>query len=245
MGRPELSIVIPAYNEEGTIRHTLEAVAGYLEAAGLTHEVIVVDDGSTDRTAEIVEAAAASMASVRLLPAPHEGKGGAVQRGILASQGRRVLFMDADHSTPIEEWGKCLPWLQDGYEVVIGSRKVPEADVRVRQPFLRELMGKGFTWLTNAMLGTRATDITCGFKGFQAEAARRIFRLQRMKGWGFDAEILFIARRLGYRMKEVPVIWINDSSTKVRLVRDTLGSFTELVQIRLGGWRGHYSDGGP
>jgi dolichyl-phosphate beta-glucosyltransferase len=238
--KPQLSVVIPAYNEEAVIGSTVEAIAQYLADSQIRHEILLVDDGSTDRTPEIVRELAQGIPSVRMLQSGHLGKGGAVKRGMLEAQGAHLLFMDADHSTPIQQWEKCAPWLRDGYEVVIGSRKMPGADVKVHQPLLREAMGKVFTWLTNAILTVRITDITCGFKCFQAEAARQIFQLQRMNGWGFDAEILFIARRRGYRIKEVPVAWADDARTKVRLVKDAAGSLQELIGIRLGGWRGWY-----
>ena len=240
MANPQLSVVIPAYNEERVIRGTVEAVDRYLNTSRVTHDILVVDDGSTDRTVEIARALTREFPSVRLLQSGHAGKGGAVKRGMLEAAGATILFMDADHSTRIEEWQHFAPWVRDGYEVVVGSRKMAGAQVTVHQPPLREAMGKAFTWCTNTMLTTRVTDITCGFKCFQAEAAHRIFGLQRMTGWGFDAEILFIARRMGYRLKEVPVVWADDAATKVRLAADALRSLTELFQIRLGAWRGWY-----
>ena len=204
----------------------------------------MIDDGSQDRTVDIVRGMAKTTPSVQLLQAGHLGKGGAVKRGMLEAHGAHLLFMDADSSTHIREWQRCAPWLLDGYEVVIGSRKMPGAVVTKHQPPLREVMGRVFTWITNVLLGVRITDITCGFKCFHAKAARQIFQLQRMNGWGFDAEILFIARRLGYRIKEVPVVWSDDASTKVQLFNDALRSFKELVQIRVGAWRGDYSQEG-
>jgi glycosyltransferase involved in cell wall biosynthesis len=238
--RPELSIIIPAYREAGVIGATLESVSKHLTASQVTHEIIIVDDGSPDETSEIVRAVATRHPSIRLIQFEHRGKGAAIKRGMLTAHGRYVLFMDADHSTHIEEWQKIAPWLRDGYDVVIGSRKMPGAIVTVRQPLLREFMGRGFTWLTNVMLGTRASDITCGFKGFHAKAALRIFQLQCLEGWGFDAEILFIAKRLGYQIKEVPVVWANDARTKVQLWKDSGRSLKELLAIRLGAWRGRY-----
>ncbi len=240
--RPQLSVVIPVYNEADVLRQTVREVAAYLTASQLAHEILLVDDGSTDGTPAIARQLARDLPGVRLIQASHQGKGAAVKRGALDAVGAWVLFMDADHSTRIEELRKCLPGLTDGFEVVIGSRKIPGADVRVHQPALREAMGKVFTWLTNTLLGTRVSDITCGFKCFQADAARRIFSLQRLTGWGFDAEILFIARRLGLRITEVPVVWQDHASTKVRLVKDAVGSCLELVRIRLGAWRGHYAE---
>lgn len=241
--RPQISVVIPAYNEAAVIRQTVREVAAYLDAVGLTHEIVVVDDGSTDGTVAIVRELESRLPSLRLILASHHGKGGAVKRGALEAAGEAVLFMDADHSTRIEELQKCLPWLEDGFQVVIGSRKTPGAEVRVHQPPVREAMGRVFTWLTNQLLGTRVTDITCGFKCFTAEAAAEIFQLQRIAGWGFDAEILFIARHRGWRIKEVPVVWTDDATTKVRLLHDTLRSLSELVSIRAGAWRGRYASG--
>lgn len=243
--RPQLSVVIPAYNEADVIRQTVREVTAYLTALPRTHEILVVDDGSVDQTVPIVRELEARLPAVRLIQASHQGKGAAVKRGALEASGGLVLFMDADHSTRIEEVRRCLPLLEDGCDVVIGSRKMPGAEVRVHQPPLREAMGRGFTWLTNRVLGTRVSDITCGFKGFRAEASAAIFRLQRIPGWGFDAEILFIARRLGYRITEVPVVWTNDASTQVRLAQDTVRSFVELFAIRAGAWRGWYGDSGP
>lgn len=237
----ELSVVIPAYNEEAIISETIGAVSRYLTGQGLRHEILVVDDGSMDRTVERVLAASAQWPSVRLLRSGHRGKGGAVKLGMRESRGAYVLFMDADQSTRIDaEWEKFRLFLQEGYELVIGSRKMPGAQVTVHQPRLREVLGTGFTWLTNLLVGVRVSDITCGFKAFQGPAARTIVGLQRMDGWGFDAELLFIARRLGYRIKEVPVRWADDAATKVKLLRDTVDSLRELLTIRIGGWRGWY-----
>ena len=243
MAELQLSVVIPAYNEEGMIQATLEDVERYLRTCGLSHEILVVDDGSTDRTVEIVRALMERLPSVRWVQSDHLGKGGAVKHGMLEARGAYVLFMDADQSTRIEEVQKYLPWLRDGYDVVIGSRKMPGATVRVHQPPLREAMGKVFTWLTNRLLGIRVSDVTCGFKCFQAQASRAIFQLQRVNGWGFDAEVLFIARRRGCRIKEVPVVWADDATTKVRLANDALRSLKELLGIRLGAWRGWYPHG--
>ena len=240
MGEPELSVVIPAFNEADAIASTLESVAGYLAGGGIAHEILVVDDGSTDGTPAIVRGLARELPAVRLMEGGHAGKGGAVRRGMLAARGAYRLFMDADSSTPIGEWAKLAPWLRDGCDVAIGSRKMAGARVLVHQPRLRELMGQAFTWLTNVLLAARVSDITCGFKGYTASTAERIFRLQRIEGWGFDAELLFIARRLGCRIQEVPVVWTHDASTQVRLARDAVRSLAELLRIRLDTWRGRY-----
>jgi len=240
MGMPDVTVVVPAYNEEAVITVTLEAVAAHFARQQTPYEVLVVDDGSVDRTTHLVREVARPNPCIRLLESPHRGKGAAIKRGVLEATGRYLVFMDADHATRIEEWDKCVPWLYKGFPVVIGSRKMPGADVQQHQPPLREAMGKVFTWLTNVLLATNVSDITCGFKCFHTEAARKIFSLQRIEGWGFDAEILFITRRLGYRIKEVPVTWRDDPRTKVRLLRDTIRSFSELLSIRRGAWRGWY-----
>ena len=235
-----LSVVIPAYNEEAVIGGTVEAVEAYLTEAKISHEIIVADDGSTDRTVSVVHALSDHRPAVRVVQTSHRGKGAAVRRGMLEALGEYRLFMDADHSTPIGEWQRCAPWLRDGYSVVIGSRKIPGAKIKTHQPPLREAMGKVFTWLTNTVLATGVSDVTCGFKCFSSEAARHVFGLQRVSGWGFDAEILFIARRCGYRVKEIPVTWTDDASTKVHLITDALRSFRELISIRMAARRGGY-----
>lgn len=236
---PVLTVVVPAYEEEAVIADTLATVHAYFSSRALAHEIVVVDDGSTDCTTRIVADAAATHPEIRLVPQPHRGKGGAVRGGVLAARGRWVLFMDADLSTPIDQWERLEPLLRGGAEVVIGSRKVEGAAVEVHQPRIRELLGKTFTALTR-LLVVGASDVTCGFKAFDADAARRIFALQRLDGWAFDAEILFIAERLGYRIHEVPVVWRDDPTTKVRILRDGLTSFRDLVSIRLAALRGRY-----
>ena len=231
--------MIPAYNEAAVIGATLEAVDAYARAKGVGYEIVVVDDGSTDRTREVVGAVAAQRSAVRLLAAPHGGKGAAVRAGMLDARGTWILFMDADHATRIEQFDRFEPMLRDGAAVVIGSRRIPGAAIRRHQPRLRETLGRGFTRLSNLIVGVDVPDFTCGFKCFEQAAARRIFALQRLTGWGFDAEILFIAQRLGYRIAQVPVTWADAGATRVRLGRDVLGSLRELLTIRVGwlcGW---------
>ena len=235
-----LSVVIPAYNEAAVIGSTLESVVSSLTAGGVSHEILVVDDGSTDATASLVRQAAERRPQIRLLASGHQGKGGAVKHGVLAATGRYVLFLDADYSTRIEEWEKLRPWLTKGYEVVIGSRRMGGAEIVRRQSSLRRFLGSGFLWLTNAMLSIGVTDVTCGFKAFDTDVARTLFERQRLNGWGFDAEVLFLARRFGYRVKEVPVVWRNDATSNVRLWKDIVRSGLELVEIRCHALRGHY-----
>ena len=236
---PDLSVVIPAYNEEQRLRPTLERVHRYLSRQPYDFEILVVDNASTDGTRKLVEEFAQSAPQVRLLEEPRRGKGAAVRRGLLAAAGRLVFFTDADLSTPIEELGKFQPEFGE-CDVVIGSRKRPGAEVVYPQPWHRRFMGQVFTVLANFILGLHLTDFTCGFKGFRREAAQVVFSRQRVEDWSFDAEILFLVRRLGFRLKEVPVRWADSRASKVRLWRDAVHSFVGLGRIRLNGWLGRY-----
>lgn len=236
-----LSIVVPAYNEEMRIGKTLKEILSYLSTHNYTYELIIVDDGSTDETIRVVNDATREREDVNILTNGHNcGKGFAVKKGMLRASGQYILFTDADLSTPVGELGKFLEQLESGFDLVIGSRKTHGAIVEVHQTWVREYMGRVFTWLTNIIVTKNLTDITCGFKCFRLEAAKRIFSRQRLNDWSFDAEILFIAQKLGYIIKEVPVSWRNDPHTKVHLLRDTFNSFLGLLKIRLNNWRGRY-----
>jgi len=237
---PFLSLVIPAYNEEKRIGSSLAQIIAYFQRNGYSYELIVVDDGSTDRTVEIVKELIAGTQNGRLLCARHGGKGAAVRKGVLSAEGQYIFFTDADLSTPITELDKFLERLNKGHEIVIGSRKIAGANVEVHQSWLRESMGKVFTWLTNVILTKNLSDVTCGFKGFRRSVARKIFNRQQVNDWSFDAEILFLAQKYGYSIKEVPVRWRNDPATKVKLLQDTICSFLGLLKIRANDWRGKY-----
>lgn len=237
---PLLSLIIPAYNEEKRIGSSLAQIIAYFQRNGYSYELIVVDDGSTDRTVEIVEELIAGIQNGRLLCARHGGKGAAVRKGVLNAEGQYVFFTDADLSTPITELDKFLEQLNQGYKVVIGSRKIAGANVEVHQSWLRESMGKVFTWLTNVILTKNVSDVTCGFKGFSRTVAQEVFSRQQVNDWSFDAEVLFLAQKYGYSIKEVPVRWRNDPDTKVNLFKDTIRSFLGLLKIRANDWRGKY-----
>ncbi len=230
----ELSVVIPAWNEERRIVPSLEAAAPVLHRLVSEHEIVVVDDGSTDRTLEAAraccEATGQRFRGIRL--ERNTGKGGAVQRGMLEASGRYALFCDADRSTPMEALADFLPHMQVDLPVLIGTRKSREAHIDRHQPWLRETMGKGFTALAQALIGVQVTDFTCGFKLFRRDAAQQIFMRQTVHDWSFDAEILFLAGALGYPIREVPVTWTNDEDTRVRLLRDTWNSLQGLLRIR-------------
>lgn len=244
---PVVSIVIPAYNEEQRIGCSLGRIGDYFDGRGEPWELIVVDDGSTDGTAALVErfATAQPDGTARLLR--HEtnrGKGAAVRTGMLATRGQVALFTDADLSTPVEQFDLFARRLADGNAVVIGTRKSPEARLEKRQPRLRETLGKGFTWLSNFLVVSGVSDFTCGFKCFSRQAAQTVFKVQRLSNWSFDAEVLFLCRKHGFRIAEVPVHWADAQGTKVRLKRDIIGSLVGLLKVRYYDWKGYYDGGG-
>lgn len=204
-------------------------------------EVIVSDDGSTDDTLGVVARAFGPHPNLRLLAAAkHLGKGAAVRQGMRAARGELLLFSDADMSTPIAEVEVFLRTIRDGSDVVIGSRRRPGSVIELHQGRMREMLGRCFSWLTRAMLAIDVSDVTCGFKLFTRRAADRLFSLQQIDGWSFDAELLFLAERQGFKVKEVPVHWRNDPATRVRLRRDVLVSFKDLVAILLNHLCGKY-----
>jgi glycosyltransferase involved in cell wall biosynthesis len=241
---PDLSIVIPAYNEAGRLPRALGAIRAYLEErarrAPLRAEIIVVDDGSTDRTAEVVAEWRGRLPGLRLVSnGRNRGKGYSVRHGMLEARGAVGLFTDADLSAPIEEAGKLLDALE-GADVAIGSRGVDRSLIEVGQSPLRELAGIVFNRLVWLLTGVRFRDTQCGFKAFRLPRARVVFEQQRTEGFGFDPELLFLARRHGLRAVEVGVRWRHDPGTKVHLVRDSLRMFGDLVRVRWNWLLGRY-----
>ena len=250
--RPFLSVVIPAYNEAANIQAgSLDKVASYLATQDYTYEVVVVDDGSEDETAALAEALAQEHAGFRVIRAPHRGKAPAIATGMLAAQGEIVLFCDMDQATPISETKRLLPWFDQGYDVVIGSR----GTARLNAPWWRKLMSRSQIILRNLILGfRRITDTQCGFKALRGETIEPVFsRLilygreatQEVKGAtvtsGFDVEMLFVAQKLGYRVKEVPVEWDYQRTRRVNLVKDSLRGVRDLLRIRLADLQGAYA----
>jgi glycosyltransferase involved in cell wall biosynthesis len=230
-----LSIVIPAYNEERRLPQTMQQVLDWLERGNYSfREVIVVDDGSRDGTARVVEEFAKTNACVRLTRNPgNRGKGYAVRNGMLEAKGEWILYTDADLSAPIEEFDKLLAAAQaQGAGVAIGSRAVDRKLVEVHQPAMRELSGRVFNLAMRVVTGLPYRDTQCGFKLFRADAARQIFSQQKQEGFSFDVEDLLIAQKLGVRAVEVPVRWANVEGTKVRLSQGIM-SFLDLVKIRM------------
>jgi glycosyltransferase involved in cell wall biosynthesis len=238
-----ITIVIPAYNEERRLPASLSAVLAHLSRREWKFaEVLVVDDGSTDGTVGVAEEFCRSHPAVRLLKNPgNRGKGFSVRHGMLDAKGDWVLFSDADLSAPIEELDKLLEAAEEqGAAVAIGSRALDRSLIKVHQSFLRESAGRVFNLLMQLLTGLRFRDTQCGFKLFEARAAREVFRRQRLERFGFDAEVLFIARRLGYRTVEVPVRWSHSEGTKVSMFRDSLNMFLDLLRIRWNQMRGRY-----
>ena len=238
---PRLSVVIPAYNETARIGRTIPVLLTYLHGLDYAHELLIVDDGSTDGTPDMARRLLSGEPRARVLEEPrNRGKGHAVKVGMLAAEGQFVLFCDADLSTLPEDLDKFWPWLDSGYEVVIGSRKMAGANISRHQPLWRESLGKGFTWLTNVIATPGISDVTCGFKCFSHQAAQTLFSLSSIDDWSFDAEVLFIAQRLGYLIKEVPVSWHDEPGTKVRLWKDTVRALLGPATIRVNFLRGRY-----
>ena len=238
----DLSIVIPAYNEEFRLPKTLEAIFAWLGSRPSSSEVIVVDDGSSDRTREIVAALWEKHPSLRLVPnGQNRGKGYSVRHGMLEARGEIILFSDADLSTPIEEADKLLTSMREGgYDIAIGSRAVDRSLIEVHQSAGREQAGILFNQLVRWIVGIEFSDTQCGFKAFRRERSRIIFEQQRVERFGFDPEILFLAQRHGLRVAEVPVRWRHDAATKVNVVADGTQMFLELLGIRWNALRGRY-----
>lgn len=232
---PVRSIVIPAYNEASRLPPTLECVLDYSRRRGIPFEIIVVDDGSRDDTLDRAHAAAARAPEIRVLSnGTNRGKGFSVRHGMLAARGAVRLFSDADLSTPIEECDTLEPWLSRGFDVVIASRALGRSRVEVHQAWPREHMGKVFNWIVQTVACPGLHDTQCGFKAFSARAAADIFRLAEFEGFSFDVELLWLARRLGYRIREVPVRWINSPATKVDAMRDSMRMFRDVCRLRWG-----------
>jgi dolichyl-phosphate beta-glucosyltransferase len=237
-----LSIVIPVYNEERRIGPSLDKIMTYLAGQPWTREIVLVDDGSSDDGIKRACSQLEGREQFRVISyGSNRGKGYALKQGMIASEGQYVLFTDADLSTPIEELDKILPLFEQGFDIVQGSRKMPGASVERHQPWLRENMGKVFTALSNLIASVNVSDVTCGFKCYRGEIARDLYGRQRVFDWSFDAEIIHIARRSNYRLKEVPVRWLDERGTKVHLVRDSVRSFKGLLAIRLNAMRGLYN----
>lgn len=239
--RPKYSLIIPAYNEGQRITVTLDKVLAYIGRQAWNAEIIVVDDGSRDETPEIVRQYAERHPAVHLLQNPgNRGKGYSVRHGMLNARGDLLLFSDADLSSPIEESAKLFSALAEGAEVAIGSRWLRSELQTERQPFYRQLFGRAFNLYLRLLLGLNFKDTQCGFKAFTAEAARTLFPRQKIERWGFDPELLFLARKFGLPVREVAVEWAHDDRTKISYVKDGLQMGMESLRVRWYSLSGQY-----
>ncbi len=238
---PGLSVIIPAFNEESRLPAYLERVIGYMEKQPFSFEVIVVDDGSRDGTAAVVEKAAAAKPGIRLVRLPHNrGKGCAVRTGMLEASGKLRLFADADGATPIEEVERLRKAIEAGADVAVGSRALRDDALVVKTKLHRKFIGTVFNCIVRSLTVKGINDTQCGFKLFSANAADAIFPRQQIDDFGFDVELLYICRKKGLRLAEVPVNWTDIPGTKVKLVRDSMRMLKDVIKIRLNDWRGEY-----
>jgi dolichyl-phosphate beta-glucosyltransferase len=236
---PMLSVVIPAFNEEARLAATLDAWRGYLERRAVSWEIVVVDDGSQDGTREIVAVVAAADPRVRLLARPHAGKGAAVRTGMLSALGEWRFMADADMSMRPQEFDRFFDAAgQPRFAVAVGSREGVGAR-RVAEPMYRHLIGRTYNWLVRLMAISGINDTQCGYKLFTRSAAEALFTRQKLDGFGFDVEVLFLARRLGYGIGEVAITWHYDPDSRVSFKKG-LDAFVDIVRVRINAWLGRY-----
>ena len=241
MASPDLAIIVPAFNEALRIESTLEELCDYLRTQPWTWEIVVVDDGSTDATAAVVERFGGREPRVRVQREPHRGKGGAVRAGFLSTRAAHRFLCDADLSMPAREIGRFMPPAVDA-DVAIGTREGTGAR-RIGEPGYRHLAGRGFNTVVRALLIPAVHDTQCGFKMFTAAAADAIFPRVTITGWAFDIEVLYIARLNGLRIVQIPVEWHYRDDSRVRMLRDSIGMFAEVLRIRARAWTGAYGPG--
>lgn len=228
-----LSIVIPAYDEEANLGSTLQDIAAYLKDKNYNYEVIVVDDGSKDKTAEVASSLAKIFENFTLLRNPaNRGKGYAVKKGVFAAQGDLILFMDADNSTRIDQIEKLISAIKSGYDIAIASRRLPGAIIESSQPLYRIILGNMYILLSKLILGTTVQDYNCGFKLYKKDIAKFLFSQLSRDDWSFDSELIFLISKFKLKIKEVPVRWQDKRTSKVKPLRDGINSFLSLIKIR-------------
>lgn len=235
---PFISIIVPLYNEESRLAN-LSKIFKFFKKKGLNYELILINDGSIDKTLNKLSGLSKNFKFKLISYKENRGKGYAVKMGMMKARGKYRLFTDIDLSTPIEVFNKFIPILSK-YDIVIGSRKKRGSRLIIHQPKLREKLGKAFTALSQGFLNINLTDFTCGFKCFSKEATEKTFVRQKINRWGFDTEILFISKKMGLSIKEVPVDWKNDIETRVKLPWDIITSLTDLIKIRYNNFMGFY-----
>lgn len=236
---PALSVIIPAYNEQARLPYTLAEVQAFVCREDLDCEVIAVDNGSTDATSVVIQQAMSRFAALRLIRTDRRGKGLAVRTGMLAARGAVALFADADLSWSVEELVRFPALVSDETPVVVGSREGFGAR-RVGEPVYRHVMGRVFNGVVQTLAVPGIDDSQCGFKAFQTAAARQIFGRQTIDGFGFDVEVLYLARRLGYGIRVVPLGWEHKQNSRVEPLRDTLRMLSDVLRVRLNAWRRRY-----
>ena len=242
VGYPKYSIIIPAYNESARIPATLGSVVSCIRERQWPAEVIVVNDGSTDSTAQLVNDFAATAPEIRLLQNPgNRGKGYSVRAGILHAQGEIVMFTDSDLSAPIEEAERLFAAIANGADIAIGSRWLESGRQTARQPLYRQFFGRCFNFVCRMVMNLPFADTQCGFKAFTRNAAQTVFQLQTIERWGFDPEILFIALKRGFRIVEVPVSWAHDERSRMSYLKDGMQMLKELAIVRWNALTGVYS----
>lgn len=240
MAQPYLSIIIPAYNEAERIPKTLLDMDKRFMNAPYSYEIVVVNDGSADKTGEVVKNMGKMVRNLKVIDLEKNGgKGAAVRQGMLMSGGQIRLFMDADNSTSIDQFNAMMPFFKEGYDVVIGSRSIKGAKLEPPEGFLRQAAGKGLNLVVQIFLLPGLWDTQCGFKAFTEEAAKKVFEASRVSGWGFDVEALSLAKKMGYRIKEIPVRWTYDIHSHVRMSAG-LQFLGDIFRIRWRLWRGEY-----
>ena len=239
MTLPFLSIVIPAYNEEKRLPDTLEKVIAFTDRQAYPSEVLVVENGSQDRTYAVAQAFAEHYDQVILLKEEQRGKGLAVQRGMLTARGEYRFMCDADLSMPVDEISRFIPPTLQDYDIAIGSREAPGA-IRYNEPQYRHLGGRAVNTMIRVLALPGLQDTQCGFKCFTASVADKLFRLQTLTGWSFDIELLYIARRRGYRIVEVPIPWYFNPESKLNVVKDAIKMGTDILTIHLNQLKGRY-----
>jgi len=239
---PFISVVIPGFNEEKRLPLTIERMINFNASYGYSLEVMIVDDGSTDSTAALSMKYANNHNFIKYLRAGNEnkGKGFAVKTGVMAASGDYILICDADMSTPIEEVDKLIKWIDEGFDLVIGSRALNGSEIKVAQPWYRTYMGKIFNRIVRSLVIDGIKDTQCGFKLIKKDVAKQLFNKISLYGFSFDVELLFIAKKVGFKIKEVPIVWENDPESKVRMFADSLVMVFDLIKIRINELRGCY-----
>lgn len=227
----DISIVIPSFNEQGRIIKSVSTIKEYLDKKKYSYEIIVSDDGSLDDTARLINKT--KFDRVKVISNIHKGKGFAVKEGVQQARGNIILFTDADLSTPIDEMEKLICCLKNGYDIAFGSRNVCGSNIEVHQSWIRENMGKIFNVLVRTFILKNIKDTQCGFKCFKKEAAQSLFRKQKIEGFAFDVEILYLAKKSGYKIQEVPVRWINMPGSKVNPMIDSIKTLLDLIWIKI------------